>query len=272
MTMGWVNLRRANDATSKGSMLSVAEPPRRGQPSSAISAIAAIGSRPAGVALSVAAMALVSGAALAGKDVGPGGRCDGIARGTPQWVACVGPARADLSDGELFYAGYWMARLGRYDAALSYLAAVKTPDTRTLTYIVLRPASPVMSPVPLFITARRSNSIPITWWHAPTWVKRTSASVTLPPHAGNLARLQRVAVSPARPTANLPGTYRGQDKVPRKIPGAGSERYRVHAQLPSALMADGTRQILSVPSAPVVAMRWPSGEKRASVTAPLCPV
>lgn len=73
--------------------------------------------------------------AIAGKDLGPSGACDSLAKGTSAWTNCVGTAAQGLSDSELFYAGYWMARLGRFDDALAYLNAVKAPDTRTLTYI-----------------------------------------------------------------------------------------------------------------------------------------
>lgn len=75
-------------------------------------------------------------AARAAKDIGPkSASCDGEVKGTPAWQACVGAARDGLSDAEAFYAGYWLAREGRYAEALSYLRVPKTPDARTLTYI-----------------------------------------------------------------------------------------------------------------------------------------
>lgn len=73
--------------------------------------------------------------ALAGKDIGPAGGCDAFAKGTSAWNDCVSPAAHQLSDADLFYAGYWMARLERYDQAIAYLSAAKTPDVRTLTYL-----------------------------------------------------------------------------------------------------------------------------------------
>lgn len=79
--------------------------------------------------------AAVGGAAMAGKDLGPAGTCDAHTKGSAGWRSCVGPAAAGLSDADLFYAGYWMARLGQYDAAIQYLSAAKTPDARTLTYL-----------------------------------------------------------------------------------------------------------------------------------------
>lgn len=89
-------------------------------------------------ALVSAALAGVLGAtaALAGKDVGPAGACDGLDKGSAAWARCAGDkAAARLSDEDLFYAGYWMARTGRYGEAISYLSQAATPDARTLTYI-----------------------------------------------------------------------------------------------------------------------------------------
>ena len=44
--------------------------------------------------------------------------------------------REDLGDNELYYAGYWLARAGKYEQALSYLRQAKNPDDpRFLTYI-----------------------------------------------------------------------------------------------------------------------------------------
>jgi tetratricopeptide (TPR) repeat protein len=44
--------------------------------------------------------------------------------------------REDLSDNELYYAGYWLARAGRYEQALTYLTQAKNQnDPRFLTYI-----------------------------------------------------------------------------------------------------------------------------------------
>lgn len=83
-----------------------------------------------------AALALATGVApaLAAKDSAPAGKCDAHAAGSPAWTACA-TANTALSDAELFYAGYWMARIGRYGEAISYLAQARTPDARTLTYL-----------------------------------------------------------------------------------------------------------------------------------------
>lgn len=85
--------------------------------------------------LAVAITLVTTASALAGKDLGPSGGCDALAKGSPAWNDCVGPVALELSDSDLFYAGYWMARLGRYDQAIAYLNAAKSPDARTLTYL-----------------------------------------------------------------------------------------------------------------------------------------
>lgn len=92
-----------------------------------------------------AAVALVSLSIAAGtqaaerifsKDVGPANAgCDADVKGSAAWQACVGVARAGMSDDELFYAGYWLAKIGRYAEALSYLNLSTTRDARVLTYI-----------------------------------------------------------------------------------------------------------------------------------------
>lgn len=44
--------------------------------------------------------------------------------------------KASLSDDELYYAGYWLARAGKYDQALTYLRRAQNPnDPRILNYI-----------------------------------------------------------------------------------------------------------------------------------------
>ncbi len=44
--------------------------------------------------------------------------------------------REDLGDNDLYYAGYWLARAGKYEQALTYLTQAKNQnDPRFLTYI-----------------------------------------------------------------------------------------------------------------------------------------
>lgn len=83
----------------------------------------------------LAGVSFAATAASAGKDAGPLGHCDALAKGTASWSACIGAANARIADEDLFYAGYWLARLGRYGEAIAYLDRVAEPDARTLTYL-----------------------------------------------------------------------------------------------------------------------------------------
>lgn len=87
------------------------------------------------LAVILATAAAADGGAFS-KDVGPANAgCDVQSKGSPAWQACVGAARADMSDDELFYAGYWLAKNGRYTEALTYLNLSRTRDARVLTYV-----------------------------------------------------------------------------------------------------------------------------------------
>lgn len=67
------------------------------------------------------------------KDQGPASvRCD---RGDVNWRACVEATAPDASPQELFYAGYWLAKSGSYQRALSYLRAADQNDPRVATYV-----------------------------------------------------------------------------------------------------------------------------------------
>ena len=89
--------------------------------------------RAAGLALASVAIA---GSVAQAKDLGPRSpACDGASHGTAAWRDCVGRAATAASDAELFYAGYWLAKSGDYQAALDYLHRAQVPDARTLTYI-----------------------------------------------------------------------------------------------------------------------------------------
>lgn len=88
------------------------------------------------VAAVLAAPACLVAPASAFKDIGPASAsCDAHDKGSAAWTACVGAVSAQRSDAELFYAGYWLARTGHYDEALSYLRQAKAPDEKVLTYI-----------------------------------------------------------------------------------------------------------------------------------------
>lgn len=74
--------------------------------------------------------------AAAWKDQGPASAaCDQHDKASPAWQACATVAGIKMSDEELFYAGYWLARNGRYAEALGYLERADVADVRVLTYI-----------------------------------------------------------------------------------------------------------------------------------------
>ena len=74
------------------------------------------------------------------KDIGPTNvSCDQYEKTSSAWMDCAkaapataGPAQADA---ELFYAGYWLAKNGRYEEALKYLNKATVKNARVLTYI-----------------------------------------------------------------------------------------------------------------------------------------
>lgn len=90
------------------------------------------------------------------KDVGPAhAGCDVHAKGSAGWQSCVGAARVSMSDDELFYAGYWLAKNGRYAEALTYLNIARNKDARVLTYIgfATRKQGDVEAALPIYAAA-----------------------------------------------------------------------------------------------------------------------
>ena len=83
---------------------------------------------------------LLASAGVLAKDLGPqSAACDGFAKTTAAWRACAertpasaGPAAADAQH---FYAGYWLAKNGRYEEALLQLNKASIKNARVLTYI-----------------------------------------------------------------------------------------------------------------------------------------
>ncbi|MCH9808241.1 MAG: tetratricopeptide repeat protein [Alphaproteobacteria bacterium] len=74
------------------------------------------------------------------KDLGPTSLgCDNFPKNSARWIDCAARAPAKSGpaevDAQLFYAGYWLARNGRYQEALSYLRQTKVKNARVLTYI-----------------------------------------------------------------------------------------------------------------------------------------
>jgi tetratricopeptide (TPR) repeat protein len=93
------------------------------------------------------------------KDSGPAGTCDRHDKGSAAWAGCVGAASVAMPDAELFYAGYWLARSGRYEEALGYLSLARDKDERVLTYIgfATRKLGDVEGAMPFYGAALRKN-------------------------------------------------------------------------------------------------------------------
>jgi tetratricopeptide (TPR) repeat protein len=114
--------------------------------------------------ITAAATLALAGAALAGpvtlaKDPGPSGACDTHAKGSTAWTACVSQAKAGTSSADLFYAGYWLARTGKYQEALGYLTLADPADARVVTYIgfATRKLGDVDAALPLYRRALQLN-------------------------------------------------------------------------------------------------------------------
>ncbi len=85
------------------------------------------------VALIIVALCAASTAALS-KDTAPTHlACDSFNKTSEAWMHCA--RAAATSDDELFYAGYWLAKTGRFEDALRFLQATKHKNERILTYI-----------------------------------------------------------------------------------------------------------------------------------------
>jgi len=94
------------------------------------------------------------------KDSGPASaRCNDSAEGSAAWQACIGAVRAEMPDEELFHAGYWLAKSGRYGEALAVLHQVRAKDERVLTYIgfATRKQGGVAAALPLYAAALARN-------------------------------------------------------------------------------------------------------------------
>jgi tetratricopeptide (TPR) repeat protein len=65
----------------------------------------------------------------------PAPSCDKFKKGSADWKRCTGSVRDDLTDEQLYYAGYWLARTEQYQEALAYLSQSKVQNERVLTYI-----------------------------------------------------------------------------------------------------------------------------------------
>lgn len=94
------------------------------------------------------------------KDVGPThALCDGHSKGSDAWRVCLGAARVEMSDEELFYAGYWLAKSGHYEKALTYLYLTRSKNEKILTYIgyATRKLGDVDQAIPFYTQALFKN-------------------------------------------------------------------------------------------------------------------
>lgn len=86
--------------------------------------------------LMIAAVVPAAAEVQSTKDIGPASAgCDRFGKSSAAWTGCVGQALADMPSEEAFYAGYWLAKSGKYDEALRYLTKASDSDPRVLTYI-----------------------------------------------------------------------------------------------------------------------------------------
>jgi hypothetical protein len=86
-------------------------------------------------ALALAASIAAAGPVTLAKDQGPSNACDTFAKNSVAWDSCISQAKAGTSSADLFYAGYWLARTGKYQEALGYLTLADQNDPRVVTYI-----------------------------------------------------------------------------------------------------------------------------------------
>ena len=84
--------------------------------------------------LGIGAVAL-SSAPVEAKGEPKATNCDRFKKGSADWKKCTGGLRDDMTDQEIYYSGYWLARTGQYTEALAFLRRAKVQDERILTYI-----------------------------------------------------------------------------------------------------------------------------------------
>jgi len=96
-----------------------------------------------GLVLALSVAAFFSAADVAAKAIAPltkgvapqNASCDHYVKSSASWRGCIGRLSANKTDDELFYAGYWLAKTGRFDEALQFLNSTRRKDERVLTYI-----------------------------------------------------------------------------------------------------------------------------------------
>ncbi len=102
----------------------------------------------------------IAGPLTVAKDQGPThARCDHSVDNQAALLGCIGKPSETASAAELFYAGYWLAKSGAYEKALSYLMAADKTDPRVVTYIgfSLRKLGNVSEALPYYAKALKLN-------------------------------------------------------------------------------------------------------------------
>jgi tetratricopeptide (TPR) repeat protein len=85
--------------------------------------------------LSVALFASLSSPASAQKGEPAPSNCDKYKKGSPGWKKCTGGVKDDMTDEQVYYSGYWLARTGQYAEAIQMLNKAAVKNERVLTYI-----------------------------------------------------------------------------------------------------------------------------------------
>lgn len=112
-----------------------------------------------GVAIA-GSLGVEAGPVTLAKDQGPThARCDHLSDNQTAWLTCIGTPSQTASAAELFYAGYWLAKSGAYEKALSYLMAGDQTDPRVVTYIgfSLRKLGKISKALPYYAKALTLN-------------------------------------------------------------------------------------------------------------------
>jgi tetratricopeptide (TPR) repeat protein len=85
--------------------------------------------------LSVALVASFASPGLAQKGEPATSKCDKFKKGSPGWKKCTGNVKDDMTDEQIYYSGYWLARTGQYAEAIEILNKAAVKNERILTYI-----------------------------------------------------------------------------------------------------------------------------------------
>jgi tetratricopeptide (TPR) repeat protein len=73
--------------------------------------------------------------ALAQKGEPATSKCDKFKKGSAGWKKCTGNVKDDMTDEQIYYSGYWLARTGQYAEAIEILNKASVKNERILTYI-----------------------------------------------------------------------------------------------------------------------------------------